>query len=135
MKKLAAALFALVAALACMAFAACTGSNAGGDENTVVITVVQDYDVEGKTLKDYMDYLVAEDELAYEISDGMIVSLNGKANTANSYWMLYTSDEANANTAWGTIEYDGHTYGSATLGAPSLPLAEGAVYVWSYQTF
>ena len=135
MKKLAAALFALVAALACMAFAACTGSNAGGDENTVVITVAEDYDVEGKTLKDYMDYLVAEDELAYEISDGMIVSLNGKANTTNSYWMLYTSDEANANTAWGTIEYDGHTYGSATLGAPSLPLAEGAVYVWSYQTF
>ena len=135
MKKLAAALFALVAALACMAFAACTDSNAGGDENTVVITVAQDYDVEGKTLKDYMDYLVAEDELAYEISDGMIVSLNGKANTTNSYWMLYTSDEANANTAWGTIEYDGHTYGSATLGAPSLPLAEGAVYVWSYQTF
>lgn len=135
MKKLAAALFALVAALACMAFAACTDSNAGGDENTVVITVAEDYDVEGKTLKDYMDYLVAEDELAYEISDGMIVSLNGKANTTNSYWMLYTSDEANANTAWGTIEYDGHTYGSATLGAPSLPLAEGAVYVWSYQTF
>lgn len=135
MKKLAAALFALVAALTCMAFAACTGSNAGGDENTVAITVAEDYDVEGKTLKDYMDYLVAEDELAYEISDGMIVSLNGKANTTNSYWMLYTSDEANANTAWGTIEYDGHTYGSATLGAPSLPLAEGAVYVWSYQTF
>lgn len=135
MKKLAAALFALVAALACMAFAACTDSNVGGDENTVVITVAEDYDVEGKTLKDYMDYLVAEDELAYEISDGMIVSLNGKANTTNSYWMLYTSDEANANTAWGTIEYDGHTYGSATIGAPSLPLAEGAVYVWSYQTF
>ena len=65
----------------------------------------------------------------------MVTEINGRANTTNSYWMVYTSDEAHANAEWGVMEYEGKEYGSATLGAESLPLAAGGTYIWAYQTF
>ena len=49
--------------------------------------------------------------------------------------MLYTSDSENANEAWGIVEYEGKNYGSATLGAESLPVKSGAIYIWWYQSF
>lgn len=84
---------------------------------------------------EYMDVLQNANELTYEIKDGMIVALNGKANTTNSYWMLYTSDSEHANSEWGTAEYNGNVYGSATLGATELPIKDGCIYIWVYQTF
>lgn len=105
------------------------------DGDYVVITVDADKVEQNSNLKAYMDYLVQEGQLEYEISDGMIVSIDGKTGGTNQYWMLYTSDTANANDDWGTCEYDGRTYGSATLGAEELVVKDGCVYIWYLQTF
>lgn len=87
------------------------------------------------TLADYMLSLKSSGLIDYEIKDGMVTSINGTANKNSSYWMLYTSDADNANTAWGTVDYDGNTYGSAILGAESLVVKEGCLYIWSYTTY
>lgn len=100
----------------------------------VVITVSEPVTVE-TTLLDIMNERKTEGELQFEITNGMITSLNGTANTTNSYWMLYTSDASNANAEWGTYEYNGETLGSAVLGASALVVAQGETYVWVYQTF
>ncbi len=91
--------------------------------------------IEDKTLKDYMDYLVSEGEMMYEISNGMITEVNGVKNGTNQYWMIYTNDFEYSNTAWGTYEKDGVTYSSATLGIEELPIKDGAIYILTYQTF
>ena len=49
--------------------------------------------------------------------------------------MLYTSDAELSNTAWGEVEYNGAKLGGAIVGAGELPVAEGQIYVWSYQGF
>ena len=105
------------------------------DGDYVVITVDADMVEPNSNLKAYMDYLVQEGQLEYEISDGMIVSIDGKTGGTNQYWMLYTSDTANANDEWGTCEYDGTTYGSATMGVEDLIVKDGCVYIWYLQTF
>ena len=119
--KLIVAATALSLCLTALLFTACGSNVLQPDENTVVIEVPEDYDAEGKTL--------------FTIEDGMVTEINGRANTTNSYWMVYTSDEAHANAEWGVMEYEGKEYGSATLGAESLPLAAGGTYIWAYQTF
>ena len=40
-----------------------------------------------------------------------------------------------ANAAWGTIEYNGNVYGSAVLGAESLIIKDGCMYIWVFQSF
>ena len=104
-------------------------------ENVVVITVEEVKDA--KSLMDVMEQAKADGELTYETSDGMITSINGKANPADwSYcWMLYTSDSSMASTEYGTYEYEGQILGSAVLGAEALPVVDGGIYVWVYQKF
>lgn len=89
------------------------------------------------TLMDYMSKLKANGALQFEINGGMITSVNGIANAPDwsSCWMLYTSDTANANDAWGKIKYEDTEYGSATLGAEKLVVKAGAIYIWVYQSF
>ena len=86
-------------------------------------------------LSDVMGYLQAMGELVYsKDASGMITGINGKENPADwSYcWMLYTSDTELSNNEWGSVEYEGEMLGSAMLGAESLPIAVGEIYVWSY---
>ena len=94
---------------------------------------------ERTTLLEVMEDLKAQKALTFEIADGMITSINGTANasTFNSCWMLYTSDDdpAASNSAWGTYEYKGQTLASAALGAESLVVKSGEIYVWVYTTF
>lgn len=94
-----------------------------------------DYELEDKTLKDLMTYLKEDNQLTFESSNGMITSINGKANTTNSFWMLYTDDAELSNTALGTITYNGKTYASASFGFEELSLKDGCTYIWNYQTF
>lgn len=110
--------------------AVCLFSCKEKDAKPVVITVEEPV-ATGTTLVEYMDL----QGIDYEISDGMITELDGTKNSTKSFWMLYTTDEANANTAWGTYEYNGATLGSAVLGAGELLVAQGETYVWVYQTF
>lgn len=106
-------------------------------EDTVEPVVIKTGETvtEDTTLLAYMTELENAGELDFELKDGMVTELNGKANTANSFWMLYTSDTANANADWGSYEYEGQTLGSATLGAETLIIAKSTVYIWVYQSF
>ena len=137
MKKFLICLASVLVLFACFVVSACDDKEpVKADENTVIITVSNSsFDFEGKKLIDYMDYLQDSKELTYTVANGMVTSINGKSNTTNSFWMLYTSDTENSNNAWGTFEHEGALYGSATLGAEALVLKEGCIYVWAYQTF
>ena len=131
MKTLSKILLVVLAVVMVFGLFAC---NKNADE--VVIKVDSAYKMEADdTLEDYMDYLEEKGKLDYEEEDGMIISINDKKNTLNSYWMIYTSDENYSNSQWGTYEYKGKTLGSATLGATALPLNKDATYVLVYQTF
>ena len=101
----------------------------------IVLTPTKDF--AGKNLIDFMAKAKSDGDLEYEVANGMVTSINGIANPSDfsSCWMLYTSDEAQANTAWGTIEYNGKTYGSATKGAEELVVIEGGLYIWVFTTF
>lgn len=94
--------------------------------------------VEGDAvLIDALEDLQDKGELTFTCSGGMITAINDIENGANynPCWMIYTSDSEMANVEWGTVEYDGQTLGSAILGVEELPLIEGGVYVFDYQTF
>jgi hypothetical protein len=72
-----------------------------------------------------------------------ITSINGKAeavteSTANSSkgysWMLYTSDMENAYES-DTIMVGDRVCGSSAMGASTLTVKEGALYVWVYKEY
>ncbi len=89
------------------------------------------------TLAQVMEMAKEAGKLTYEASDGMVKSIEGKANAADysSCWMLYTSDTELSNTEWGTITVDGNEFGSAIVGMNDLPVIAGGTYVWEYVTF
>lgn len=99
----------------------------------VVITVEGATD--GQTLKSYMDGMESKGQISFVISDGMVTEINGVKQAANCYWMLYTDDSENADTSWGTCEYEGKTLGSAIYGAETLTVKNGCIYIWRYEKF
>ena len=130
MKRATIFLFSLILSLAfCLSFVACNQ-----EAKPVVITVSEEV-ADGTTLLAYMEDMQADGTISFSVQGGMVSEINGVENGTNSYWMLYTSDENNANTAWGTYEYEGQTLGSATLGAETLTVVGGEVYIWVYQSF
>jgi len=122
---------------------ACGASNGGAKTvatveksgNFVAITVEEANGTD--TLLQVMQGLQSAEKLVCTAdATGMVQSIDGKQNAADwsPCWMLYISDPELANTEWGTIEYNGETYGSAILGASALTVEAGTVYVWSYQS-
>ena len=110
------------------------------DSDTYIIVKTTEEAIGGKTdmlLIEYMETLKEKGELEFEISNGMILSINGIDNPADysSCWMLYTSDPENSNTAWGTVEYNGKQYGSAVSGAEALEIKPDQLYIWVFQSF
>lgn len=148
MKRMVSFLLVLTA-FVCVSFSGCffipmTPDPEGGMEYTIVKSngtrveiCVSDLGDSEWTLIDVMEIAKLEGELTYEISGGMIASMEGTANAADfsSCWMLYTTDEELSNTEWGTITVGEKTLGSAIVGAEALPVVEGELYVWDYQTF
>ena len=107
-------------------------------EKTDAMVVIKVEKVEEEaTLMRVMETLKDEGKLDFKVVSGMITEVNGVANPADfsSCWMLFTSDSELSNTEWGTVEYNGATLGSAMVGADTLPVVEGAYYVWSFQSF
>lgn len=102
-------------------------------DGVVAITVVEAS--QNTSLLKAMECAQDDEKLTFTISDGMVTGINGTANANNCYWMLYTSDADNANTAWGTYAYDGQELGSSVLGAESLTVKAGCIYVWVYTQF
>lgn len=141
MKKLLACLFA---AVGLFVFAACGKSNGAEktvavvvkEENRVIITIEE---VDGEpTLLAVMNDLKDGGKLNFILSaDGMVTAIEGKENAADwsAVWMLYTSDREMANAEWGTVEYNGESYGSAVVGANALGVLAGERYIWEYQSF
>lgn len=137
MKRKITVFFTMLIAAVTLVFAAFsfTACNEKKDVEPVVIYMETTPISRGQSLLDVMTTLEADGELSFTEENGMIVKLNGTKNEGSSYWMLYTSDAEYANTAWGTYEYEGQTYGSATLGATELPFNVKETYIWVYQTF
>ena len=110
------------------------------DSDTYIVIKTTEESLNGRTdmrLIDYMNELAQKGELTCTIRDGMITSINGIENPADysSCWMLYTSDADNANTGWGTVEYEGVEYGSAISGAEVLTIKPDQLYIWVYKSF
>ena len=105
----------------------------------IVIKTTQDAmgDKTDMLLIEYMEKLKEKGELEFQVENGMITSINGIDNPVDfsSCWMLYTSDEANANASWGTVEYDGKQYGSAVSGAETLKIKPDQLYIWVFKSF
>lgn len=130
MKKLFVSAAAVAVALACVLLGACSNY-----ADPVAFTAdASNFDYTDKTVEDYMNYLQDAGEIAFEINDGFVDSINGTANTSNTYWLIYSNDEEYTTDDF-TIEYEGEIYGLTTLGVTELPVKEGCVYVWYYQTF
>lgn len=132
MKKIVTLLLCVV--LACAFLCGCGAKTKVLKETDEFIIITPSEDFVGKTLKDCMDDLKTRGELDYVINDGFVSSVNGIDTPADYsyYWILYTDDAENSNDAWGKIEYDGKTYASASLGASSLVISEGCIYIWVY---
>ena len=130
--------FLVLTVLVCSAlFASCakkeTVSVKGTDDIVVIYVKAGDISDDGAlSLLDYMNRLKDRGELTFTIDNGMITSVNGIKN-ADKYWMLYTSDPDNSNPAWGTVEYEGKEYASASLGAKELMLKPDNLYIWVYK--
>lgn len=143
MKKRLLCVAALIVAVISFALAGCTDEKdplvIKDTDNYVVIRAdSEQLKIDGNTtLLDYMNALKEKNELDFEISGGMVVSVDGVANASDfsSCWMLYTSDEGNSNSAWGTALYKEKEYGSATLGCEQLKVKDGELYIWYYQSF
>ncbi len=109
--------------------------DANAEEGYVAILVGEESVEEGTTLLTVMKSLQKAKRLTFSLSSGMVTELEGRANAESAYWLLYTSDGAMANAAWGSYSYGERTLDSAILGAGSLLVKEGELYVWSYQAF
>ncbi len=134
-RKISSILIGLLLAVTALFYVSCKD----GEVKPVAIDLTNATVEEGATLLDVMEDLKEEKALTFEVVNGMVTSINGTANspTYNPCWMLYTSDDdpAISNSAWGTYEYKGQTLASAALGADSLPVKSGEIYVWVYVTF
>ena len=141
MKKFFSAVLALIISIVMLSLLGCGGNNLVIKETDTYIVITASNEQmqinSDTTLVDYMNSLKEDGELSFEIKNGMVNSVNGIENPLDysSCWMLYTSDTENSNSVWGTIEYKGNTYGSAVLGAESLIIKDGYLYIWVYQTF
>ena len=107
------------------------------DTDTFVVIYTKDNVDDNAYLVDYMTELKENGELEFSLENKMVVSVNGIDNASDysKCWMLYTSDAENANSAWGTVEYEGKEYGSAVLGAEHLKIKPNRLYVWVYMSF
>ena len=131
MKKIVKLLTLILALTLALCFTAC-----GKNPDIVAIKAnSSEYQIEDKTLIEFMEILSEDGKLTYTFSDGMITSVNGVENGLSSFWMIYTDDAENSNSSWGFIEYKGKEYYSAMFGAGELPVKDGATYILAYQTF
>ncbi len=103
------------------------------DGDYAVITISEERIEQGTTLKEYMDLLVADGTLEYEIDNGMITSIGGVLAGDGKYWILFTDDPDYSVTAWGECMYGDVVYGSASLGAESILVKAGCTYIWHLQ--
>lgn len=137
----------MIAVMALCAFSACSGED--GKVNLYVVSAdgtskLYTVDTTGKdieTLKDFLDYIVENEEFTYTEVGGMVISINGiePDSTKQEFWGLYTDlkigDLPYFDNAWGTATVNNVEYGSATKGITELPLSGGATYIFKVSTW
>ena len=105
---------------------------------TLIVMKVNEAE-EGATALSALTKLKEEGKIEFEVQESeygaYIISINGKEQVTGYSWMLYTSDEEFSTTDYGTVEYNGETYGQAALGASSLVVKSGEYYIWSYDAW
>ena len=141
MKKFLAIVFSIISLLCVLNFASCKQDSFVVKETDTYIVITASNDqleiTSSTTLLDYMADLKDDGLLDFNVSGGMITSINGVDNPADwsSCWMVYTDDLEYSSLAFGSIEYQGKTYQSAVLGAETLPIKNGAKYIWIFKAF
>ncbi len=142
MKKLFSLLLTLSLFIALFAFSGCSNTDnlviKESDEYIVITISSEQMEIDKNSkLIDYMHSLKEDGLLDFEVTGGMITAVNGIKNPSDwsSCWMLYTDDEEFSSQVYGTVEYNGKIYQSAILGAESLPVKDGAVYIWIFKAF
>lgn len=142
-KKLSIVSILLVLILALCAFAACGKGTAKVTvlENEEELLVIRaDETKEDVSLENVLQNLKKSGKIQYEISNGMITSINGHTATGNEYWFIYTSLKtykgvSYSDMTWGTYTYDGTDYASAAFGVDGLPMIKGNLYILALGTF
>ena len=138
MKKLLSFVLTLMVVLTATLFTACKKEPLVVKESDTYVIINVENATENQTLAGYMSSLTEYQDM-FVIEDGMVISINGLSNSyqTNSYWMIYTNDysEDISNASWGTIEYNGTIFNSASWGAESLVVKNGYSYIFIYQTF
>ena len=119
---------------------ACHPTNPVQQEDTAVYITADGKlmaEMNGTTVKDYLDVLVKKGYLTYELNGTFLTTMNGLTpdSTKSEYWFIYSNDDENTNGEWGTYEHDGVTYKSTTLGICDLPVKEGVTYLFMVSTY
>ena len=150
MKRKLTTFFSLFLALLCSAIALCSCGKTGETKavslelvtETMIVMKVTEAE-ENATALSALTKLKEEGLLSFTVQESTygayITEINGKAEEAGATsgysWMLYTSDAEFSSTEFGTVEYDGKTYGQASLGASGLVVKAGEYYIWSYDAW
>lgn len=143
--------FLLTAIVSIACFAACQGGKTEAkllDSTTSEQIVISIEATDGKAnALDALKMLRNQDLISFDYTTSTygayITSINGKAeaivssttNSSEGYsWMLYTSDAEYAYEST-TISVEGKTCGQSSVGASSLTVKVGEIYVWVYEHY
>ena len=112
-----------------------TASVLSAQEDTIVISITMAND--GAKFIDALKQLQETNKLNFEISGGMIVSVNGKENVVESVnsgysWMIYTSNSELSYPEYGSKTYEDILCYSAAFGAEGLVVQAGETVILSY---
>ena len=132
----------------------CTACHLGGKTTANLVSVreesvvmsIQETDGEANAFN-ALESLKEQGKITFEFVDSTygayVTSINGKAemvisstlNSSEGYtWSFYTSDMEYAYD-YQSIEIDGRVCGLSSLGASSLIVKEGELYVWVYEYY
>lgn len=140
MKKFNVVLTMCIIVVMALCLVACHPTNPVQQEDTAVYITADGKlmaEMNGTTVKDYLDVLVKKGYLTYELNGTFLTTMNGLTpdSTKSEYWFIYSNDDENTNGEWGTYEHDGVTYKSTTLGICDLPVKEGVTYLFMVSTY
>ena len=138
----------LVLAVAVFCFVGCAGS-----EGEFTVVIIRGHDSIAYTLDNTggeMVYLIdalealendSESGFSYALQGTFLTTVNGytAVSSSNEFWAIYTDCEIEGlkyyDITWGTADYEGIMYGSATKGVSELPTNGGSTYIIKLSTY
>lgn len=92
-------------------------------------------ETEATRLEAVLDELAEDKKLTFAGSKSsaglMLTDLDNISPKDRQFIAIYTDDEENSDTTWGTYVYNEKTLGSAKVGVTALPVKDGKVYVFA----